>query len=136
MEVIFRKLKARWNKLNMRRGGHYYGMVIDNSSYPLTNLRFADDVLLIAASKGDVGKMITDLSKEAEKYCCCSHAKPTPAFLSMMSPLALRLKNGLCKLHPAIGNRICHAIHADERGLGEFSQQKRPGSGLYKREWR
>ena len=40
-------------------------MVIDDPLDPLTNLRFADDVLLIACSKGDVIKMISDLGREA-----------------------------------------------------------------------
>ena len=68
MEVVFRSLKRRWQALNERRTEHYYGIVIDDPRNPLTNLRFADDVLLIAASRGDVGKMITDLSHEAVKY--------------------------------------------------------------------
>jgi len=68
MEVVFRRLKARWNQLNKRRSGQYFGMVIDDPLDPLTNLRFADDVLLVACSRGDVGKMIADLAREAGKF--------------------------------------------------------------------
>eukprot|EP00959_Pyramimonas_sp_CCMP1952_P173324 3621816-Pyramimonas_sp.AAC.1 len=46
MEAVFRKLKVRWANLNHKRCGSYYGMVIDSPGDPLTNLRFADDVLL------------------------------------------------------------------------------------------
>ena len=68
MEVIFRRLKSRWNKLNHRRSGQYYGIVVDNKTSPLTNLRFADDVLLFAASPSDAAKMISDLDQEASKF--------------------------------------------------------------------
>ena len=43
-------------------------MVIDVPDDPLTNLRFADDVLLVALSKVDIAKMISDLQPEAMKY--------------------------------------------------------------------
>ena len=68
MEVIFRRLKSRWNKLNTRRTGQYYGVVVDRQTDPLTNLRFADDVLLFAHSPRDAAKMIQDLSQEAAKF--------------------------------------------------------------------
>ena len=68
MEVIFRRLKKKWNKLNVRRRGPYYGIVVDRETDPLSNLRFADDVLLFASAPGDIGKMINDLCLEAAKY--------------------------------------------------------------------
>ena len=68
IEVIFCRLKTRWNKLNSRRSGNYYGLVIDSETDPLTNLRFADDVLLFASSPADIAKMIADLDKEAGKH--------------------------------------------------------------------
>ena len=34
----------------------------------MTNLRFADDVLLIACSQADIAKMIADLRSESAKY--------------------------------------------------------------------
>ena len=68
MEAIFRNLKTNWNRLNAGRKGQYYGIVIDKPEDPLTNLRFADDVLLFSSSKTDIAKMVTELGKEAEKY--------------------------------------------------------------------
>ena len=77
MEVVFHGLKARWSKLNTRRSGAYYGVVIDSETDPLSNLRFADDVILFASSPGDIGKMIDDLSKEAGKFGLKIHTGKT-----------------------------------------------------------
>ena len=68
MEAVLRKLKKRWQALNERRRGNYYWMVIDSPNDVLSNLRFADDVLLIASSRADVAKMISDLAREAAKF--------------------------------------------------------------------
>eukprot|EP00959_Pyramimonas_sp_CCMP1952_P347796 7285334-Pyramimonas_sp.AAC.1 len=68
MEAVFRKLKARWNKLNSKRTGMYYGLVVDDPEDPLTNMRFADDVLLLSGCKRDVSRMITNLESEARKH--------------------------------------------------------------------
>ena len=59
--------------MNRRRIGQFYGIVIDSPWGPLTNLRFADDVLLIAASKQDVAKMLCDLQREASNYGLAIH---------------------------------------------------------------
>ena len=77
MEVCFRRLKKRWHRLNLNRTGPYYGIVIDDESDPLTNLRFADDVVLIANSRADIAKMITDLRKEAATFGSKLHAGKT-----------------------------------------------------------
>ena len=77
MEVVFRRLKARWNTLNRRRSGPYYGIVVDSPGDPLTNLRFADDVLLFASCRADIGKMISDLHAEASKFGLKVHAGKT-----------------------------------------------------------
>ena len=58
----------RWNKLNARRLGQYYGVVVDSPTDPLSNLRFADDVLLFSSSPSDAAKMISDLKNEAAKF--------------------------------------------------------------------
>eukprot|EP00959_Pyramimonas_sp_CCMP1952_P397542 8330028-Pyramimonas_sp.AAC.1 len=71
MEVWLRALKKRWR--GQRRTGSYYGFVIDSVDGPLTNLRFADDVLLLASSKSDVVKMPRDLTKEASRYVLVVH---------------------------------------------------------------
>jgi len=77
MEIVFRRVKARWGKLNQRRSGPYYGMVIDSPSDPLTNLRFADDVLLVATSKADVRKMLEDVQREAATFGLKLHTGKT-----------------------------------------------------------
>jgi hypothetical protein len=82
MEVCFRRLKARWNKLNLSRAGAYYGIVVDDAFDPLTNLRFADDVVLFATSRSDVRKMLTDLNKEAGKFGLKLHAGKTKVFVT------------------------------------------------------
>ena len=64
MEACFRPLKEKWQKLNKRRAGHYFGIVIDNPDDPLLNLRFADDVALVAQSRQDIGKMLGHLHGE------------------------------------------------------------------------
>ena len=69
----FRELKKKWGQLNKRRSGQYYGMVIDDPSDPLTNLRFADDVLLVAQSSSDIRKMMSDFRHAAEKYGLTLH---------------------------------------------------------------
>jgi hypothetical protein len=68
LEHCFRSLKQRWHSLNQRRVGHHYGIVIDDIEDPLSNLRFADDVVLVALSREDVVKTLTDLRQEAAKY--------------------------------------------------------------------
>ena len=55
MEAIFRKLKSRWRSLNVKRKSHYHGVVVDDPDDPLTNLRFADDVLLFSTCRADIG---------------------------------------------------------------------------------
>ena len=77
MEACFGNLKNRWRSLNKRRTEQYYGFVIDDPEEPLTNLRFADDVLLFAQSKADARKMLADLKKEASKYGLAVHLGKT-----------------------------------------------------------
>jgi len=77
MESVFRKLKARWASLNEHRSGSYYGVVVDSVNDPLTNLRFADDILLIATCKADVARMLRDLKSEASKYGLSLHMGKT-----------------------------------------------------------
>ena len=68
VEVCFRKLREKWRSLNARRTGQYYGFVLESAGDPLTNLRFADDVLLIAQSRADARKMTEHLATEAAKF--------------------------------------------------------------------
>ena len=66
MEAMFRTLKGRWDSLNKKRKDLYYGMVIDSAAVPLINLRYADDVMLVASSQSDVINMIDDVVKAAD----------------------------------------------------------------------
>ena len=68
MEVCFRDLKAKWASLNEKRSGHYFGIVIDSEQEVLSNLRFADDVLLVAHSLADARKMTAHLADAAARY--------------------------------------------------------------------
>ena len=68
LEVCFRKLKKKWAQLNEKRSGSFFGMVVDDESESLTNLRFADDVLLVASSISDAKKMLTHLASAAAEY--------------------------------------------------------------------
>ena len=55
-------------KASSRRKGHPFGIDIAKDGRFLTNLRFADDVLLVAQSKSDLVKMLTHFSKQASYY--------------------------------------------------------------------
>eukprot|EP00973_Karenia_brevis_P050076 6950638-Karenia_brevis.AAC.1 len=84
MEICFRTLKARWNSLNKKRIGQYYGVVIDALDDPLLNLRFADDVLLMATSKTDITKILNDLRLEASTYGLTLHLGKTRVITNAM----------------------------------------------------
>ena len=55
----------RWLKANERRTGFKLGINVDSQRDVLSNLRFADDVLLIAQCKSDARKMIKHLQEAA-----------------------------------------------------------------------
>ena len=59
------------------RCGQYFGIVIDDPESPLSNLRFADDILLFANSSPDLTKMIAHLRDEAAKYGLKMHLGKT-----------------------------------------------------------
>ena len=44
LETVFQKLKQRWDK-------QQFGIAFNNSTGQLSNLRFADDVILVATSR-------------------------------------------------------------------------------------
>ena len=74
LESIFRVIKRQWET----RG---YGVRLrQNASQSITNLRFADDVLLIGKSLHEVEEMLTDLSQEAGKYGPEMHMGKTKVF--------------------------------------------------------
>ena len=69
LESVFRKLKAKWQN---RRCGITMG-----SEEQLSNLRFADDVLLVASSRQHIQSMIQDLLEEASKVGLEMHTGKT-----------------------------------------------------------
>jgi len=68
LEQIMRILKKEWLRLSSRRKGLGYGIVIDSESDPLTNVRFADDLLLVARCRADAKKMLCALQRVAATY--------------------------------------------------------------------
>ena len=106
MEAIFGKLKSKWQSLNSKCKLQYYGFVIDDPSDPLTNLRFADDVLLFGNSRADIGKMITELSREAKKYGLKIHMGKTKIMTNAASRKPLCCDgNSVEVLDPAASER-------------------------------
>jgi hypothetical protein len=75
LEQIMRPLKDKWKK---KRWGLEVGFGHDS----LTNLRFADDLLLISRSRGQVTKMLGDLVSEAGKVGLCIHPEKTKVFFN------------------------------------------------------
>jgi len=68
LESVMRPLKKRWMRLNRKRSAVGYGITVNDPTSPLTNLPCADDLILIAQSKSDAGKMLESLRVEASKY--------------------------------------------------------------------
>ena len=68
MQDLCEGLQQKWAKASSRRKGHPSGIDIAKDGRFLTNLRFADDVLLVAQSKSDLVKMLTHFSKQASYY--------------------------------------------------------------------
>ena len=68
MQACFAKLQLKWQKANSRRQGVKFGIKLQLEGNDLTNLRFADDVILVAQQKSDIGKMLEDLSAIAAEY--------------------------------------------------------------------
>ena len=58
MQDILGSLQIKWEQANMRRTGVKYGIQL-GENHNLTNLRFADDVMLVAQSKSDIKKMLS-----------------------------------------------------------------------------
>jgi len=71
LEHIFRPLKQKWAK-------QARGIELSlNTGHSLTNLRFADDVLIMARSKLQLRSMIADLQTEASKHGLELHPEKT-----------------------------------------------------------
>jgi hypothetical protein len=68
MQSCFAQLQSKWARLNLRRGGIKFGLQLSPAGGDLTNLRFADDVILVAQQKADIRKMLQDLSAASAPY--------------------------------------------------------------------
>ena len=69
-ECVMRKLKRDWEDED-------YGIKMSSSNEKLTNLRFADDILLLSHSLESITKMIAHLSMEAKKSGLTLHPDKT-----------------------------------------------------------
>ena len=67
MQAILGGLQTKWKQANARRTGVKFGVPLAEHAN-LTNLRFADDVILAAQSKNDVRKMLTQFADAASHY--------------------------------------------------------------------
>ena len=88
MEDCMAGLKDKWNALNSRRTGKTYGIVLDPAEEPLTNLRFADDLLLFAQSFADARKMLNQLTQRAARYGLRVNFEKTKMLPSSLCPHA------------------------------------------------
>ena len=69
--------KERWGRANRMRRQSMMGIVIDDTENPLSNLRFADDIVLISQSREDAIKVLYDVQHEAAKLGLRLHAGKT-----------------------------------------------------------
>ena len=67
LETCMRRLTTKWKMLNSRRVKSFFGLQVKDGR-SLFNLRFADDLLLFATNRLDIGKMVQHLSTEALKF--------------------------------------------------------------------
>ena len=119
IEVCFRKLVQKWSALNGRRKGQYIGLVIDDPCQPLTNLRFADDALLISQSLSDARKMVDNLVDIAATYGLKFNLDKTKILATSRCPAGhVNLASGGCMeiLGPDgseryLGRRLCYNDH-------------------------
>jgi hypothetical protein len=70
MQDLCGKLGTKWATANERRKGVKFGIDLHPASGGgcLTNSRFADDVILVAQTKGDIRKMLNDFADRASHY--------------------------------------------------------------------
>ena len=66
-----------WRKANMRRKKFYFGIRVSAEGDTLTNLRFADDCVLLAQSKTDATKMLDRFIAVSSEYGLSVHAEKT-----------------------------------------------------------
>ena len=68
MQACFGELEQKWQKCNDRRKGVKFGLEIHAHERCLTNLRFADDVVLFAQQRSDIEKMLRHLQDCSVKF--------------------------------------------------------------------
>ena len=68
MQACFNDLQQTWAKANSRRQGFKFGIAVDPSRRPLTELRFADDVIMVAQQRADIIKMLRHLGHCSGKF--------------------------------------------------------------------
>jgi len=68
MQACFGELQGKWGKANAQRKGKQFGICLDATVRNLTDLRFADDVILVSQLRSDIGKMLRDLSAASAKF--------------------------------------------------------------------
>ena len=121
MEQCFRSLKKRWKSANRRRSGQYFGIVIDDSESPLSNLRFADDILLFANSSPDLTKMIAHLRDEAVKYGLKNASRENENSFEYPARRATRVLNSWNYFHLSFEGRGRRKISWEEAYPGQLS---------------
>ena len=67
MQDLLGDLQRKWDSMSKRRNGHPFGMHV-GAARTLTNLRFADDVVLVAQSRGDIKKMLGHFALASRRY--------------------------------------------------------------------
>ena len=107
-------LKAKWAKASRRRSGPGFGIFSDVAEEPLTNLRFADDILMFARTKADIGKMIRHLQEESAKYGLKMHLGKTKILsLSAHAAASMRIGPdliqilGITESEKYLGRKLC-----------------------------
>ena len=68
MQQCFTELQQKWGRANIKRKGLPFGVLLEQHGDYFTNLRFADDVILIAQQRSDIKKMLADLTTVSSKY--------------------------------------------------------------------
>ncbi|CAK0876341.1 unnamed protein product [Prorocentrum cordatum] len=105
MERCSRTLKGKWGSLINRRTGQYFGFVIDVPCRLLTNLRFADDVLLFGQSQNDAANMLSHLQQEAAQDGFIMHPDNTNllAIVSVRVGSYVKMGNASVEVVPPTG---------------------------------
>ena len=72
MQDILGSLQIKWEQANMRRTGVKNGIQL-SENHNLTNLRFGDDVILVAQGKSDIKKMLSQFAERSQRYGLSLH---------------------------------------------------------------